>query len=82
MVGSSCHFVWIPKYRRSVLTGAVVLFLEQVLYNIMKEKENDIEILPLSIQPDHVRLFISAPPRFSPAELANLFICWHGWYCH
>lgn len=65
------HFVWIPKYRRSVLTDAVAQFLEQVLYNIAEE--HGIEILSLSIQPDHIHLFVSAPPRFSPAELINLF---------
>ena len=35
--------------------------------------KNNIEILSLSIQPDHVHLFISAPPRYSPAQLINLF---------
>lgn len=65
------HFVWMPKYRRSILTGDVATFLEQVLRKIAEE--HDIEILSLSVQPDHVHLFVSAPPRFSPAELVNLF---------
>ena len=34
---------------------------------------SEIEILSLSIQPDHVHLFVSAPPRFSPSQLINLF---------
>ncbi|MEM2056631.1 MAG: IS200/IS605 family transposase [Thermoproteota archaeon] len=65
------HFVWTPKYRRSVLTDTVAQFLEQVLHNIAEEY--DIEILLLSVRPNYVYLSVSAPPRFSPAELANLF---------
>ena len=65
------HFVWIPKYRRRILTGSVAAALEQLIYDIAKR--NGIEIISLSIQPDHVHLFVSAPPRFSPAQLINLF---------
>ena len=65
------HFVWIPKYRRRILTGSVAATLEQLIYDIAKR--NGIEIISLSIQPDHVHLFVSAPPRFSPAQLINLF---------
>ncbi|AAD35143.1 transposase [Thermotoga maritima MSB8] len=30
-------------------------------------------VLSLSIQPDHVHLFVSAPPRLAPAQIVNLF---------
>ena len=36
-------------------------------------RENEVEILLMSIQPDHVHLFVSSPPRFSPSQLINLF---------
>lgn len=65
------HFVWIPKYRRKVLTGEVAEELERLLYKICKERE--VEILSLSIQSDHVHLFVSAPPRHAPSELVNSF---------
>ncbi|ABQ46180.1 transposase IS200-family protein [Thermotoga petrophila RKU-1] len=65
------HFVWIPKYRRKILVGSIAEELERILRNTAKQ--HGIEILALSIQPDHVYLFVSAPPRFSPAEIANLF---------
>ena len=55
------HFVWIPKYRRRVLVGDIKSYLTQVLEKTANE--NDIEILNLDIQPDHVHLFVSAPPR-------------------
>jgi putative transposase len=49
--------------------------MAQELEKILKQvaKKNDIEIISLSIQPDHIHLFVSAPPRFSPAEMVNLF---------
>lgn len=65
------HFAWIPKYRRKILVGSIAEELERILRNTAKQ--HGIEILALSIQPDHVYLFVSAPPRFSPAEIANLF---------
>ncbi|AAD36895.1 transposase [Thermotoga maritima MSB8] len=65
------HFAWIPKYRRKILVGSIAEELERILRNTAKQ--HGIEILALSIQPDHVHLFVSAPPRFSPAEIANLF---------
>jgi len=61
------HFVWIPKYRRKVLVGAVATRLEQLL----REKTNEIggEILNLTIQPDHVHLFCSFPPTMAPYQI-------------
>ena len=65
------HFVWIPKDRRSILNGQIKADLEGLIKNYALNSE--IEILSLSIQPDHVHLFVSAPPRFSPSQLINLF---------
>lgn len=65
------HIVWIPKYRRAILTGNVKEELEKILHEV--SKKHDIDLLSLSVQPDHVHLFVSAPPRLSPSELANLF---------
>jgi len=65
------HFVWIPKFRRKILTGEVAAELERLLHKICKDRE--VEILSLSIQPDHVHLFVSSPPRHAPSELVNTF---------
>lgn len=65
------HFVWIPKYRRVVLKDEVAERLIEVIHEIADKYE--VEILALEIQPDHVHLFVSAPPRYSPANLAKLF---------
>ncbi|MCZ6678387.1 MAG: IS200/IS605 family transposase [Candidatus Poribacteria bacterium] len=65
------HFVWIPKYRRSILNGQIKADLEGLIKSYALK--NGVEILSLSIQQDHVHLFVSSPPRFSPSQLINLF---------
>ena len=62
------HFVWIPKYRRSVLTGATRDYLHERLLERCQLLE--LEIDSMAIEPDHVHLFLGAPPRWSPADIA------------
>jgi len=64
------HFVWIPKYRKRLLINQVKSRLEQLFQQCAEI--NQFEILELSIQPDHVHLFLSAKPRYSPANIMNL----------
>lgn len=65
------HLVWCPKYRRSILVGSIANRLSEILGEIGKKW--GIEIVTHEIMPDHVHLFVSAPPKFSPAKLAQLF---------
>ena len=65
------HLVWIPKYRKPVLIGEVRDELEKLIKDVAKKHK--IEIKSLSIQSDHVHLFVSAPPRLAPARIVNLF---------
>ena len=58
------HIVWIPKYRKKVLTGNVKEFIEKRLYDI-EGYHPDIEIEKHSIQKDHVHLVIIIPPKYS-----------------
>jgi len=64
------HFVWIPKYRRKVLIGQIAQKTEKFIREAAER--NGMEIISISVQPDHVHIFLSAPPRFSPAEIVNL----------
>ncbi len=61
------HFVWIPRRRRKVLTGNIKLRLEELLHQ--KAPELGLTILNLTIQPDHVHLFVSAPPGLAPDQI-------------
>lgn len=65
------HLVWCPKYRLPVLTGAVAEDLEYLLRE--KAESLGVEVKHLSVQPDHVHLFVKAAPEYSPAKLAREF---------
>ncbi|MFC7060130.1 IS200/IS605 family transposase [Halovenus salina] len=65
------HIVWLPKYRNAVLTGEVADRVESILHEIADKKGLDIQ--NLAVQPDHVHLFVSSPPKHSPSLLANWF---------
>lgn len=68
------HIVWIPKYRRKILSGQVATVTEDVLRIVANEK--GWEIIALEVMPDHVHLFVSAPPKFAPAEIVKALKGW------
>ena len=61
------HFVWITKYRKAILHGAVALRLREVVREVCQT--NDIEILQGHISREHVHLYVSAPPHMSPSKI-------------
>jgi putative transposase len=63
------HCVWCPKYRRRVLTGPVADRLEQLVPEIVKGLEG--EVIELVVREDHVHLFVSVPPKVSPAHCVH-----------
>ncbi len=65
------HIIWIPKYRKRVLIGQVKEMLSELFRSIAESQE--MNILSFEIMPDHIHLFVSAPPRLSPAEIVNVF---------
>lgn len=65
------HLVWIPRYRKKVLVGPIEMSLKTLLAEIAQQ--DGFEILAVEGMPDHVHLFVSAPPKFSPAELVRYF---------
>jgi len=64
------HLVWIPKYRRKILTGEVAAECKRLIHECAEQQ--GFEILALETDVDHVHCFVSAPPRFSPAVIASL----------
>jgi putative transposase len=65
----SYHFVWIPKFRRPVLTGVIPTRLGALI----REKANEPggEVIELVVQPDHVHLFCSFPPTLAPQQIMH-----------
>ena len=60
------HLVWIPKYRRRVLGGAVAEQVRHVVQHIADR--NRWHVLAMAIQPDHLHFFLSVPPTIAVAE--------------
>lgn len=65
------HLVWIPKYRRKALRNVVKDELLRLFASIAESQE--IQILSTEVMPDHIHLFVSAPPRLSPSDIVNVF---------
>lgn len=80
------HLVWIPKYRRKILVGDVETETKKLIIECCQRHQLTLLALETDIDQrsqqapsfhggvicDHVHVFISAPPRFSPANIANL----------
>jgi len=64
------HFVWCPKYRKMILKGNIGKYVAHVIYEIAERY--DFEVVELAVMPDHVHLFVSAPPETSPAHLLQV----------
>ena len=61
------HFVWTPKRRRPVLVGNVGKACENDIKATCEELSWDIQAL--EVMPDHVHLFLSAEPSWSPDQI-------------
>jgi putative transposase len=74
-VGSHCrhninyHIVWIPKYRRKVLTGRVVDVLKEIIMGQCEDLY--LEVLAMEVMPDHIHLFVSATPTHMPSQIVK-----------
>ena len=64
------HIVWRPKYRFRILTDVVADTLENKKEAICHWKE--VEILEMNIQPDHVHLVCSIPPKLSVSDFMGI----------
>lgn len=64
------HIVWIPKYRRAILTGPVAERARTVLEEVARRY--GWPLLSLEVQPDHLHLFVSIPPTTAVSEAVKL----------
>lgn len=63
------HIVFIPKFRRRVLLGQLKKELGRVLVELARHKE--CKIIKGSIQPDHVHIEISIPPKYAVSQVVG-----------
>ena len=64
------HLVWIPKYRKDVLSAEVSQHLKEVFQRIAEEYE--LRIDTMEVMGDHVHIFVEVPPRYSPAQVVQI----------
>ena len=64
------HFVWIPKYRYQVLVKEIKSRLKEILTELCEWL--DIDILEGAIASDHVHMYVSVPPKYSPSHVMKI----------
>lgn len=65
------HLVWCPKRRSPCLIGNIAEDLKTLIR--AKANEKGIKIEAFEVMPDHVHVFVSAKPSFSPHIIVKYF---------
>jgi len=64
------HFVWVPKYRYQILVKEVKPRLREILTELCEWL--DIEIIEGAICSDHIHMYLSVPPKYSPSHVMKV----------
>jgi len=64
------HIVFCPKYRYKILDEKVALYVKQQIYRLCNQKQG-IEVIELNVQPDHVHLILSIPPKYAVSKVVG-----------
>ncbi len=62
------HIVFCPKYRYNILKGGAGVQVRNYLYKLCSQKDQVI-IEEINIQPDHVHMVISIPPKYAVSDV-------------
>jgi putative transposase len=62
------HIVFCPKYRLRILSGEVGEYVRQQIYSLCRQQE-DVEVLEMNVQADHVHLILSIPPKYAVSNV-------------
>ena len=63
------HLIWIPKYRKKVLTGQVAIRTRDILRQIAMEHELD--IISGKVSADHIHMFIGYRPTQNISKIVQ-----------
>jgi putative transposase len=64
------HIVWVPKYRKRILIGKVVVRLRELLYEAAEVRRWWIH--ELNIREDHIHMLLQIPPATSVADAVQV----------
>ena len=71
-VSNMCdHMVFSTKFRRPVLIGEIATRCEEIIRNVAES--NDIKIIRMAVNPEHVHIFFKHPPKHSVSWIAMKF---------
>ena len=63
------HLIWIPKYRKRILTGRLAERTQDLLRQICAERE--VYVISSKIAADHVHMFVSYKPQIPLSKLVQ-----------
>jgi putative transposase len=61
------HIVFCPKYRYRILKEEIGEYVKQQIHQLCQQKDL-VEVIELNVQPDHVHLVVSIPPKYAVSE--------------
>ena len=67
LYGCKYHVVFCPKYRYKILQDEVSSYVEQQIYRLCGQKD-DVEVVEVNVQPDHIHLVVSLPPKYAVSQ--------------
>ena len=62
------HVVFCPKYRYRILVDEVAEYTRQQIHHLCRQKAL-VEVLELHVQPDHIHLVLSIPPKYAVSSI-------------
>ena len=62
------HIVICPKYRYKIFKGEIAEYVRQQIYSLCQQKDL-VEVLELNVQPEHIHLVMSIPPKYSVSSI-------------
>lgn len=65
------HLVLVTKYRKPCITEEMFQYLKAETIRILKL--NEVDLLEMNYEPDHIHLLISAPPQVQLSRIINSY---------
>lgn len=63
------HMVIVPKRRKPVLVGKVADRLQEVLFEVVTER--NWKLIAQEVMPDHLHYLVNVPPTHTPSQVAK-----------